>query len=79
MKDDQKQRHQQTITNTTNKNTDKLTRAMKKKKLKYLLHKKIQSLKMIEKGTCCQEGKRQEKSRNFPSLLEGEWEKFALQ
>ena len=47
---------------------------LKKKKLKYLLHKKSSIIKMIER-TCCQEGKKQEISNNCPCLLEDEWER----
>ena len=39
-----------------------------------LLQNKMQPWK-LSKGTCAQEGKRQEKWNNWPCLLEGEWER----
>ena len=45
MKENQKQRHQQKITNTTNKNTEKLTRTMIKKNSSTYCTREVQSLK----------------------------------
>ena len=51
-------------TNTTNKNTEKLTRTMIKQKLKYLLHKKSSIIKMIESDLLSRRGK----ARNIKQL-----------